>query len=573
VSSSRENLVLRARRVLSVSVVTALLSVGVAPYAVASEVRHPTTVDAHLDVEVSVSEAEATTQEVPAGPDGRSGPLEAPIAFTGLWAELPDGLDAVTVRTSPDGTAWSGWTELELVDDDDAPDPGTEEAARAEAAPRVSDLLTAEEARYVEVATEAADPGDLKLQFIDTAGLNESLVTRVARHLTPRPVPAEASTVPSWVQPRSAWGAAAYRGTPSAASNGVQQVVLHHTAGNNDLRRADGTCDRNAVAARLRAYQSWHQNGNGWSDLGYNVAIDPCGGVWEGRAGGLDRAIIGAHAANWNTGSVGITVMGNYERLQPNADILRALDRVVGWKAGIHGVNLQSSVTRTISGVSRTAPAVVGHQQVGQTACPGLIMGHLDRIRSNAASQAGQWPRVPDGLGLAAFRDITGSPHALNIETLVERGITSGYQDGTFRPGLAINRAQVAAFLAKALGLDPVPGNRFPDVAPGFVHEGWINALVDAGVLGGYQNGTFRPNEPLRREHMAVVIARALELSPRPSAAAQFSDVTAYAGEIGAIAHAGITSGRPDGTFQPRSPVTRGQMATFLVNAIGVLER
>lgn len=564
---------LRARRVLSVSVVTAMLSLGVAPYAVATEVRHPTTVDAHLDVEVRAAEPEASSPEASAGPDGRSGPLAAPIAFTGVWAEVPAEIEAVTVRTSVDGDVWSGWTELEVVDDDDAPDPGTAEAALAAAAPRVTDLLTADEARYVEIATEHGEPADVTLQFIDTAGLNESLVTRVTRHLTPRPAPAEASSVPSWVQPRSAWGAAAYRGTPSVARNGAQQVVLHHTAGHNDLRRADGTCDRNAVAARLRAYQSWHQNGNGWSDLGYNLAIDPCGGVWEGRDGGLDRAVIGAHAAHWNTGSVGIAVMGNYERLQPNADILRALDRVVGWKAAIHGVDLQGSVTRTVSGVNRVAPAVVGHQQVGSTACPGLIMGHLDRIRTNGTAQASQWVQAPDGLRLAAFRDTTGSPHALAIEMLVERSITTGYADGTFRPLLSINRAQVATFLAKALGLDPVPGNRFPDVAAGFVHEGWINALVDAGILGGYENGNFRPNEPLRREHMAVVIARALELDARPSAAVQFSDVSAYAGEIGAIAHAGITSGRPDGTFQPRSPVTRGQMATFLVNAIGVLER
>jgi hypothetical protein len=556
--------------VLSVSIVTAMLSLGVAPFAFASEIELPAMVEGELAVGDADPSLDARSAE---GDAAVTAPLEAPIAFTGVWAELPDALDAVSVRISVDGTGWSAWTELEAVDTDlDAPDPGTAEAVAAEAAPRVSDLLTTEEARFLEVRADADGASEVTLRFVDTAGLNESLVARVARHLTPRPVAAEAATVPSWVKSRSAWGAADYRGTPSVARNGVQQVVIHHTAGNNDLLQ-NGSCDPSKVAARLRSYQAWHQNGNGWSDLGYNVAIDPCGGVWEGRAGGLDRAVVGAHAANWNTGSVGITVMGNYANLDPNPQILAALDRVVGWKAGIHGIDLTSSVTRTISGSNRTAPAVVGHRQVGNTTCPGRIIDHLSRIRTNAAAQAGQWQRVPDGLGVARFRDTTGNTHEAAIEALVARSITDGFPDGTFRPTLPINRGQVASFLARALRLDPVPGKRFADVGAGFVHEGAINALVDAGVLGGYANGTFRPNEPLRREHMAVILSRALKLAPRPAAASQFSDVTAYADEIGAIAHAGITTGRADGTFRPRNAVTRGQMATFLVNAIAVRER
>lgn len=563
--------VIRARRVLSVSVVTAMLSLGVAPFAFASEVASPALVEGEL----AVGDADTSRGTGSTGEDSSTtAALEAPIAFTGVWAELPDALDVVSVRTSPDGATWSGWTELEVVDPElDAPDPGTAEAAAAASAPRVSELLTADGDRHVQLRTIEGDASDITLRFVDAAGLNESFVTRVGRHLTPRPAPAEAATVPSWVQSRLAWGAADHRGTPSVARNGAQQVVIHHTAGRNDLRRADGTCDRDAVSARLRSYQAFHQNGNGWADLGYNLAIDPCGGVWEGRAGGLDRAVVGAHAANWNTGSVGIAVLGNYENLEPNPQILAALDRVVAWKSGIHGIDLVADVTRTIGGNNRTASALVGHRQVGNTACPGRILEHLTRVRTNATAQAGQWQRVPDGLGVARFRDTTGNTHAAAIDALVARSITDGFPDGSFRPTMPINRGQVATFLARALRLDPVPGKRFDDVGAGFVHEGSINALVDAGVLGGYANGTFRPNEPLRREHMAVIISRALRLTPRPDAALQFSDVSGYVGEIGAIAQAGITTGRADGTFRPRNAVTRGQMATFLMNSIAVLER
>jgi hypothetical protein len=374
------------RRVVTVVAMTSLLAVGLVPVAFATEVEAPTVVDAELQLEAETAVAAASD---------RTSVLEAPIVFSSLWAELPEGLDAIRVRTSGDGTDWSEWTELEAadLDPDHAPDEGSVEASAAEAAPRVSDLLAAEGARYVQVEGVEEHAGDVTLRLADTDGLNESLLARVGRHLSARAsVPsAEASTVPSWVKPRSAWGAAAYRGTPSVSRTGAQQVVLHHTAGRNDLRRADGTCDAGAVAARLRAYQHYHQNGQGWSDIGYNLLIDPCGGVWEGRAGGLDRAVIGAHARNFNTGSVGISVMGNYEGLNPNEAILAALDRVVGWKAGIHGIDTTGTVWRN----GATHRTVVGHRNVGQTACPGRIMNSIDRIRSNARSEARNWTGSP----------------------------------------------------------------------------------------------------------------------------------------------------------------------------------
>lgn len=548
---------------MSLFVLTGLLSLGVVPVAFATEVDAPAIVDAELDLAAP-------------GVEERTGALETPIAFTSLWAELPEGLDAVRVRTSPDGHEWGPWTELPAADTElDAPDEGTAEAVAAAEGPRVSELLEAGEGgRFVQVEGVDGQVGDVTLRLADTSGLNESLITRVGRHLTARTAvaPAEAATVPSWINTRAQWNAAPYKGTPAIARNGVQQVVLHHTAGRNDLRRADGTCDRNRVISTIRGIQNYHQGANGWSDIGYNVVIDPCGGVWEGRQGGLDRAVIGAHAAGANTGSTGISVLGNFEGTDPNPQILAALDRVVGWKAGIHGIDTTATVTRTINDTTRTYSTVVGHRDVGSTACPGRIMNSLSRIRGNAQAEASNWSRVPDGLGASRFTDTTGNAHEAAIEQLVERGIAGGYDDGTYRPQLPVTRAQVATFLSKALGLDPIPGARFADVPAGYVHAGAINALVSEGILGGYSDGTFRPNEPLRREHMAAVITRALDLDLRPDAASVFSDVTAYAGEIGAIAHAGIAAGRGDGTFQPKASVTRGQMATFLVNAVRLLD-
>lgn len=523
---------------------------------VVAEVR-----EAELDLGIATAES----FEQPTEPGVRSGTIEAPIAFTSLHLELPEGLDEVAVRTSADGQAWSEWAELELFEPEDGPDQGTDEDAATTTA-RVTGPFLGDEARFVQLEADAAaeDLGEVTVQVTDVDGLNESTVARLIRALTPSVVPAEASSMPSWVNSRQAWGAAAPRGTPSVARNGVQQVVVHHTATPNDL----GDCNQARIASRIRGMQSYHQNTQGWSDIGYNVIIDPCGGVWEGRAGGLDRAVVGAHARGFNTGSTGVSVIGDFTTRGTTPTILQALDRVVGWKAGIHGFDTTGRVT--IGGTSY--PTVIGHRDVGQTSCPGSIHDQLPRIRTNAKSQSTSYPQVPDGLNASSFSDITGSPHKAAIEELVARSVTDGFGDGTFRPTAAVTRGQVATFLGRALNIPQRSGSGIRDVA-GSPHERYIYALTERGILTGYSDGTFRPQEPLRREHMAVIIARALDLRPDPAAAGKFPDVRAYRDEIGAIVTAKITTGRSNGTFGPSLDVNRGQMATFVINALANVER
>jgi hypothetical protein len=569
------------RRVTLTLTFTLLLTVGVVPFA-AAETPPPNAITEELPLDEVALEIPAEAQDpAEAGPDAapseategaedpeaaagevaegeadtprRTEPIEAPIAFTSVWAELPEAVETVSVRTSVDGSDWSAWVELEAADELDAPDAGTEEAAAADAAPRVSDHLWAEEARFVQLETPAgSSPRELSLTFADTDGLNESVIARVSRQLTPRGVPAEAATVPNWIQRRSAWGAAAYKGTPSVASGGVRQVVVHHTAGQNNL----DDCNRARIISTIKNIQHYHQNALGWSDIGYNLLVDPCGGIWEGRAGGVNRAVVGAHAANHNTGSTGISVLGNFTLVQPRSQILSALDRVVGYKAGIHGVNPTGSVT--VNG--RSLPTVVGHQNVGNTACPGSIQNQLWRVRSNSAKHAASWRY--------GFSDVAGHAHASAIKQVADRRIATGYANGTFRPNRAVTRAQIATFIGRTMGYSPVSGSRYRDVPSNHGHAGYINALASRGIMTGYADGRFRPSDPLSREHMAVVLTRALGLSRDSSAASRFSDVRSYRGEIGAIAKAGIASGYADGRYRPKRNVSRGQMATFLVNVL-----
>ncbi len=114
------------------------------------------------------------------------------------------------------------------------------------------------------------------------------------------------------------------------------------------------------------------------------------------------------------------------------------------------------------------------------------------------------------------FPDDEGNTHEDNINRVATAGITLGFDDGTFGPTLLVSRAQMASFLARAMELDPVPGDRFADVSG--VHEGNINAIAEEGVtLGCDEAGTlFCPDDSVRRDQMASFLGRALGLEATP---------------------------------------------------------
>lgn len=111
------------------------------------------------------------------------------------------------------------------------------------------------------------------------------------------------------------------------------------------------------------------------------------------------------------------------------------------------------------------------------------------------------------------FDDDNGSTHETNINAIAEAGIAAGFADGTYRPDDTVTRAQMGSFLARAMGLDPVPGDRFADVSG--THEPNINAIADAGVtLGCNADGTlYCPADPVRRDQMASFLGRGLDLT------------------------------------------------------------
>lgn len=170
-----------------------------------------------------------------------------------------------------------------------------------------------------------------------------------------------------------------------------------------------------------------------------------------------------------------------------------------------------------------------------------------------------------------SFSDLTpANVHYDNVMNLVERGVITGYPDGTFKPNQSISRAHAAKIIAKALDLDTknVKNPNFKDIPTNYAYYGEIAALANAGIINGYPDGTFKPNATLTRGQMAKIIARAFELTGNANNL-PFKDIanSEYKEYIAALYANKVTTGTTPTTYSPVNPVTRGQLASFVVRA------
>jgi hypothetical protein len=164
--------------------------------------------------------------------------------------------------------------------------------------------------------------------------------------------------------------------------------------------------------------------------------------------------------------------------------------------------------------------------------------------------------------------DITTNTHREAILRMVEAGVILGRPDGTYGPGLSVTRGQVASLIYRAGEYPDRETSPFSDVA-GTTHAPAIRALVAAGVLNGFSDGTFRPGAFISREQMASILQRAFDLEDGDPS--QFTDVNpngTHAPGIGALVAAGITRGTTATTFAPSEDVKRDQMASFIDRAL-----
>ncbi len=188
----------------------------------------------------------------------------------------------------------------------------------------------------------------------------------------------------------------------------------------------------------------------------------------------------------------------------------------------------------------------------------------------------------PDGsVPRAGFTDIpAGDGFAGTIDCVVWWGVARGVSPTAYRPGHAITRAQMAAFVARlvthsggTLPSSPPDAFRDDDQSPLQLQ---INQLAAVGVVHGTGPGTFAPNSPVTRAQMASFLARAYAYRTSvdlPAGGAYFDDVSGnpHEADIDAVAAAGLAGGYGDGTYRPNTAVTREQMSAFVARLLDLL--
>ncbi|WP_051132711.1 N-acetylmuramoyl-L-alanine amidase [Nocardia paucivorans] len=382
---------------------------------------------------------------------------ETPFSVVALTAEDLTNTTALIRARQPDGT-WGPWYRAEPIE---------EQGGTATNGPHGTEPIYVGNTQAVQILVtrkESAPPADPAVQPVTTGhpvgatvpGLTAVLIDpgNGAGDAELDSIAAELPNGGPRVITRGQWGAdESIRCQEPTYDDGLGGVTIHHTAGRNDYSKAES-------AGIVRAIYTYHAQTLGWCDIGYNALIDKYGQIFEGRYGGLDKPVQGAHAGGFNENTSGVALMGNYERETPSEASIEAAGRFVGWRTKIAGLDPQGRTVMYSEGTQFTPyargeqvelPIVFAHRDVGHTSCPGdAAYAQMDRIRAIAAGTAGggsvrpEQTRRPNRSDMAALAALTAKLLAMAHDNLVARyWASTGGPDGPL--GQAVSEPMPAA--------------------------------------------------------------------------------------------------------------------------------
>ncbi|WP_369259921.1 peptidoglycan recognition protein [Streptomyces sp. R35] len=384
-----------------------------------------------------------------------------PFSLVGVVWDNPDselyGRVQVRTRTVASGD-WSGWQDVETHNHEHAADPDTAEAAsgrvRGSTAPLwvgnsdgVEVRVQAEEDERATAPGDSPLPRGLHLELVDPgadappagapvgnprlsahegAGMDDphadalSPEAAAASAVNVDLAPLGALEIPALSQEetereflvarwgelsakpyigarprivtRRGWGAnESLREGGFVYTNKVKAAFVHHTASGNNY-----SCSQ--APSVIRSIYRYHVVSSGWRDIGYNFLVDKCGNIYEGRAGGVAKAVRGAHTLGFNTNSMGIAVLGSFGNKEPSSAAVQAIARLTAWKLGLYGANPRGKTYLTSGGgnlyqkgKSVRLNVISGHRDGFATECPGkLLYGKLGSARQEAARYQGR---------------------------------------------------------------------------------------------------------------------------------------------------------------------------------------
>jgi uncharacterized protein with LGFP repeats len=293
----------------------------------------------------------------------------------------------------------------------------------------------------------------------------------------PLPTAATPPGVPPNIISRAQWGAdeSMRCGNPQY-DNGIRAGVVHHTAGSNDYAPEDS-------AGIVRSIYEYHTRTLGWCDIAYNALVDKYGQVFEGRAGGIDKPVEGAHTGGFNRDTWGVAMLGNFDLVPPTPIQLRTTARLLGWRLGLDHVDPRGTVVLASDGSSFSKfpigaapilPTIFTHRDVGNTDCPGdAAYAAMDQIRDIAArfneppGPADLADTLRGGAIFARWESLGGMNGYLGPPTSPEASGEGPTRYATFQRG--------AIYWSPASGAQPVTGE---------IYMQWGSLGFERGALG-----------------------------------------------------------------------------------------
>ena len=411
-----------------------------------------------------------------------------------IWAASSEESPTFRLRTRQDAE-WSPWSRVPPLHE--APD----DAREAQSDHTGSDLVWTGRADAVQYEVSGALPAGLRLVLLHPRARRSDM--RVVAPPAFRGPTADALR-PS-IHPRPDWGADETWRTDAPVYNHVlKQVHIHHTANANDYSRDE-------VPALVRGIYRYHTHYLGWSDIGYNFLVDRFGGIWEGRAGGAESLVRGAHTRGFNSTSTGIAVIGNFDQAVPSAAVLRSLAHVAAWKLDANGGRPRGSVRVRSEGsdiydVDEVAllRVVDGHRDTNETSCPGrhlylalpqvrrkaakLLRGAVPVAVVEPASVSGT-PTVGSALALQA-----GSYDPPDVELTME----------WLRNGVAIPGATTASYVVAAEDFGAMLAARVQATSGG--REAAVQVTPPLGPVTAIPTAAVRASGGRRRAEVAVSV-------------------------------------------------------------------
>ena len=349
--------------------------------------------------EVTSQQVSAFATESAEGAVRRAVPHVADKPFSMLGFDAPPGAK-IRVRTAAGPGGWGDWIDVPARQPDEEPDDDAPEADdRIDGA---TEPVWVSAADRLQIEVEGAACEDVGAHLIDSMGLDEAggpgedaVSAALDRMASAVGIGGAAATAHALSRPdmlfRRDWGAnESWRSGSARYASNVRFGVVHHTVTGNGYSQAE-------APGVVRGIYRYHTQSRGWSDIGYNFLIDRYGTIYEGRAGGIGRPVIGAHAGGFNSGSVGIALIGTFTSADVPQAARDALARLLAWKFELHGVDPRGTVTITSRGSTRypsgttvTKPTIIGHRDVSSTACPGnTAYRHIEGLRNSVEANLG----------------------------------------------------------------------------------------------------------------------------------------------------------------------------------------